>query len=127
MDANDFLQKKGINPTNARKEILEVLLNSDKPLSYEEIKPKLSKGINKTTFYRNIDIFTQANFVEKIETKERVFYYEMSNPHAHFICNCCNEISCLKFKIPKININAKITSITIKGVCEKCEKEKFEK
>ena len=46
-----------IKLTTARKSILELLVNSNKPLSYEDMKENIS--MDKATFYRNIIIFEE--------------------------------------------------------------------
>ena len=50
-----------IKLTTARKSILELLINSNKPLSYEDMKDKIS--MDKATFYRNITIFEEENII----------------------------------------------------------------
>ncbi len=49
-----------IKLTSARKSILDILINSSKPLSYEDIKDKIS--MDKATFYRNITIFEERKY-----------------------------------------------------------------
>ena len=54
-----------IKLTSARKSILDILINSSKPLSYEDIKDKIS--MDKATFYRNITIFEEGNIINSFE------------------------------------------------------------
>ena len=58
MNITDFTH---IKLTNARKAILEVLIDSNKPLSYEDIKDFIS--MDKATFYRNVAIFEAENLI----------------------------------------------------------------
>lgn len=58
-----------IKLTSARKSILDILINSSKPLSYEDIKDKIS--MDKATFYRNITIFEEENLINS-------FYFKIS-------------------------------------------------
>ena len=46
---------------------LDILINSSKPLSYEDIKDKIS--MDKTTFYRNITIFEEENLINSFWVK----------------------------------------------------------
>ncbi|MEJ2373716.1 MAG: transcriptional repressor [Sulfurimonas sp.] len=48
-------------------------------------------------------------------------YYEIQkNPHAHFICNECNTIECLKdVQTPKIE-GYQIVDTVFKGLCKEC-------
>ena len=55
-----------IKLTSARKSILDILINSSKPLSYEDIKDKIS--MDKATFYRNITIFEEGNIINSTNT-----------------------------------------------------------
>ncbi len=58
-----------IKLTTARKSILELLINSNKPLSYEDMKDKIS--MDKATFYRNITIFEEENIISSFESNDK--------------------------------------------------------
>ncbi len=58
-----------IKLTSARKSILDILINSSKPLSYEDIKDKIS--MDKATFYRNITIFEEENLINSFESNDK--------------------------------------------------------
>ena len=58
-----------IKLTSARKSILDILINSSKPLSYEDIKDKIS--MDKATFYRNITIFEEENIINSFESNDK--------------------------------------------------------
>ena len=110
---------KNVKLTTARKAILEILLNSNKPLSYEDIKNDLS--MDKATFYRNIIKFEEENIISSFESNDKKRYFEIQNTkHSHFICNLCSKIECVH---EKLNINIKdhqIDNIIIKGICPNC-------
>ncbi len=108
-----------IKLTSARKAILEVLIESNKPLCYEDIKSNLS--MDKATFYRNITKFEEENIISSFESNDKKRYFEIQKtPHSHFICSNCSKIECihesLEFKLEKHQID----TIIIKGLCPNC-------
>ena len=108
-----------IKLTSARKSILEQLVNSNKPLSYEDMKENIY--MDKATFYRNIIIFEEENLISSFESNDKKRYFEIKKTqHSHFICSNCSKIECihekLDFKLP----NYKIENIIIKGLCAEC-------
>ncbi|MCD8541443.1 MAG: transcriptional repressor [Aliarcobacter cryaerophilus] len=64
-----------IKLTSARKSILDILIDSSKPLSYEDIKDKIS--MDKATFYRNITIFEEGNIINSFESNDKKRYFEI--------------------------------------------------
>lgn len=110
---------KTIKLTTARRAILEILVNSNKPLSYEDVKDSLA--MDKATFYRNITKFEDENIISSFESNDKKRYFEIQKTkHAHFICNVCSKIECIH---ENLNINIKdhqIDNIIIKGICPNC-------
>lgn len=108
-----------IKLTNARKAILEILINSNKPLCYEDIKSQLS--MDKATFYRNITMFEEENIINSFESNDKKRYFEIQKtPHSHFICSSCSKIECIH---QEVNLNLKdyqVDTIIIKGLCPLC-------
>jgi len=119
MEIKRLIEDKNLKLTTARKELLEIFLSEKKPLSFEDIKDRIS--MDKATFYRNISKFENESIVNSFESNDRKKYYEVQEfPHAHFICNLCNEITCLKSTF-NIKIHRYIIQdMILKGVCEKC-------
>lgn len=110
-----------IKLTNARKSILEVLVNSNKPLSYEDIKDFIS--MDKATFYRNITIFEEEDIIDSFESNDKKRYFEIKKTqHSHFICTLCSKIECI-YEKPHFSLeNYKIDNIILKGLCKDCNK-----
>ena len=108
-----------IKLTTARKSILELLINSNKPLSYEEMKDKIS--MDKATFYRNITIFEEENIISSFESNDKKRYFEIKkNQHSHFICSSCSKVECIHEKVDFNLPEYKIENIIIKGICKDC-------
>ncbi|AXX91689.1 Fur family transcriptional regulator [Malaciobacter molluscorum LMG 25693] len=122
MNVEKLIDNKNFKLTTARKVILEILIDSEKPLCYDDIKSSLS--MDKATFYRNITKFEDENIINSFESNDKKRYYEIQNkPHAHFICCKCSNIECIPenidFNLPK----HKIDNIIIKGICPNCLKK----
>ena len=110
-----------IKLTSARKSILDILINSSKPLSYEDIKDKIS--MDKATFYRNITIFEEENLINSFESNDKKRYFEIKRvAHSHFICSSCSKIECIFEKPNFLLQDYKIENIILKGKCKECNK-----
>jgi len=119
MNIEKIINSKNIKLTNARKAILEILISSDKPLSYEDIKNKLS--MDKATFYRNITKFEEEDIINSFESNDKKRYFEIQKTkHSHFICTTCSKIECIHEKLDLNLSEYQIDNIIIKGICPKC-------
>ncbi|MDD2789278.1 MAG: transcriptional repressor [Sulfurimonas sp.] len=122
MTIENIIEEKNLKLTVARRELLGILHAHNRPLCFEDIKEKIN--MDKATFYRNISKFEEEAIVNSFESNDKKRYYEMQEfPHAHFICNTCNAIECLK-NIEPINLEGYIiTDIIFKGICKGCKHE----
>ena len=119
MNIEKITQEKNIKLTNARKAILEILVNSDKPLCYEDIKDKLE--MDKATFYRNITKFEDESIVNSFESNDKKRYFEIQKTkHSHFICSNCSKIECIHEKLNLHLEGYQVDNIIIKGICPEC-------
>jgi len=119
MQIENIIQDKNIKLTSARRELLEILSKEKKPISFDDIKSELS--MDKATFYRNISKFEDKSIVNSFESNDKKRYYELQEyPHAHFICNICNKIECLKNVEPTNLDGYKIIDMIFKGICKEC-------
>lgn len=119
MNIEKLITKNNIKPTSARVKILEILKDSTKPISYEEIKSDLP--MDKATFYRNISKFESEGILNSFEANDRKRYFELKKvPHAHFVCIKCNMVECIK----QINLhleNYEVSNIIVNGTCPNCK------
>ena len=119
MNIEKIINVKNIKLKSARKAILEIFISSDKPLSYEDIKSKLS--MDKATFYRNITKFEEENVINSFESNDKKRYFEIQKTkHSHFICTSCSKIECIHEKLDLKLSKYQIDNIIIKGICPKC-------
>jgi len=110
-----------IKLTTARKAILECLIDSNKPISYEDIKDNLP--MDKATFYRNIIKFEEEGIINSFESNDKKRYFEIKKTqHSHFICNVCSNIECIHEELNIQLKNHQIDNVIIKGVCPNCLK-----
>jgi Fur family transcriptional regulator, ferric uptake regulator len=120
---NNINDITNIKLTSARKSILELLINSNKPLSYEDMKDNIS--MDKATFYRNITIFEEESIINSLESNDKKRYFEiLKTPHFHFICSVCSKIECIHKKMDFNLPEYKIENIIIKGICKDCLNKK---
>lgn len=123
MQTLELLSDKKLKLTPARKELLDIFLDANKPLSYENLKHILS--MDKATFYRNMSKFEKESIVHTFESNDKKRYYELQKQaHSHFLCNLCNSIECIK-PMNKIELPDYIVEdIIYKGICKNCNKKK---
>jgi len=119
LQIEELIKDADIKPTNARKEILKLLVAASKPLSYRDIEAQIS--MDKATFYRNIAIFEESHIVSSFESNDKKRYFEIAKvPHAHFICNGCNEVECLQKSLEFGLDGYWVENIIVKGLCPMC-------
>lgn len=89
----EVFRDKGINLTNSRKAIFEVLENSDTHLTVAEIYEQsklLDKHIGLATIYRTLNMLCELGLVEKHEFENHDAIYEKADAdakHHHHIIN----------------------------------------
>ncbi|MDR3346684.1 MAG: transcriptional repressor [Campylobacteraceae bacterium] len=118
-----LLEKSNIKLTSAREAILDILSKAKSPLNYEQIRSKMQADMDKGTFYRNISLFEGADIVQKLESDDRKWYFELSKKaHAHFICESCHSVICLDFVINPNASGHKVKNVVLKGICKACKR-----
>jgi len=137
MEANLFV-KYGYKNTKSRQAISEMLEDSQKPLSAEDIRMHLkNKGISVylSTVYRSLELLENFGIINKTVISDGRALFELTrDEHAHqMICTKCNKmipvdicpISELKQQIEK-STEFKVTGhrIEIFGICSECRNHK---
>ena len=112
-------KEKKLKLTSARQELLDIFEDEKRPISFEDVKDKIS--MDKATFYRNVSKFEKESIINSFESNDKKRYYEMQEtPHAHFICNGCNAIECLQNVEPIALEGYLINAMIFKGLCKSC-------
>jgi Fur family ferric uptake transcriptional regulator len=120
-ETKKLFKQKEIKFTAAREMILDILSRAKAPLSYEQIRSKMTTDMDKATFYRNISLFEEANIIQKFESSERKWYFELfKKTHAHFVCETCHSVTCVDFTAPCIEEHEN-KNIILKGICKRCK------
>lgn len=115
METLDILMQKNIAPTQLRIAILELLAKANQPLSYDEILKSLKA--NKTSIYRNMQLFESCGLINKSEFGRKGYYELFKSDKAYFVCNVCHEMH--KVALPALSGDV-VTSAVFKGVCKGC-------
>lgn len=96
------LQKKRKRMTVARKTILKIFLDAQKPLSVSEVLHLLLKNrisVNKTTAYREVDFLVAHEMIEKVSLQTKEAYYEIKSiHHHHLVCQNCQKVEEVELK-----------------------------
>src|SRR5689334_5537735 len=87
------LSARGMKSTHARKEILDYLTASKRPVSADEIQAFLlrqSCDTNKATIYRTLESFVAVGLITRLEFGEGKYRYELNtDDHHHLVCERC--------------------------------------
>lgn len=133
----DILKMHGIKKTLGRISIINIIRDKNRPLSENEIKAEMGEFYDRITFYRNIQTFIQVGIIHKIVVDNTIVKYGLNdcekghfhhNLHAHFYCERCHAVICMKdicipqFDLPK-GFQIEDCDIIIRGKCQKCSKE----
>jgi len=83
------LRSHGINPTQQRLEIAELLLARDQHMSAEQVLKQVNVGqqalVSKATVYNTLGLFAEKGLLrEVIVDSSKVFYDSNVMPHQHF-------------------------------------------
>lgn len=92
-----FLKERGIRATRVRTAVVRVLGEFDHAASAPEILGRLKRaGIqcNKTTVYRDLELFERAGIVRRISFRDGLARYELSSAghHHHLVCVACSRV-----------------------------------
>jgi len=132
-----IIRSGGDRITNARRKIIEIIIQSTKPLSAPKIQEILKEQgvvVNKSTIYRELSFLVEYEIIQQVKLTSSVIHYESAFlPHHHyFICNKCGEIENVKcdgFEVSLQNLEKKILkkgfsvkkhNLEFLGICTGC-------
>ena len=137
-DYSSFLQSSGLGHTPNRQRVLEVIGDSSRPLSAQQIFDTLSPtdNINRVTVYRILDLLLDKGLVSRISGGGRSFLYgpapnENHPAHPHFYCKNCGNLECLNPRSLNVDLQPMQRTFTglienvevrVDGVCKNCLK-----
>jgi Fur family ferric uptake transcriptional regulator len=129
-DLITILREHRLTITAARLIMLEIFLNSNEPLTYQDFLHHQSTSFDRITIFRTLKSFTAKKIIHRIPATDGMSrYLYQETPvliHSNFICDICKkiipiEISELpKLKLPK-GVQQQNIEIIIGGLCQSCK------
>lgn len=126
------LKNSGHSVTNERKIIFEIL-EQFSPISISDIESKLKNRLNRSTIYRNIELFEKLGFIKRIYIgwKYKIELSEKYSPHHHHItCVNCGSVTAVESfdliedaisELTKLyNFEQSSHQLEIQGLCQNC-------
>ncbi len=121
------LQASGARVTNARKQIISVLVSAQEPLAIQDMVLRVS--VDEVSVYRVVALLKKLRLVEEIIVSGIPTRYALSHGHHHHIvCGMCGHtvhIPCTKETFASVPSHLDFDTIgehtvTYDGVCTKC-------
>jgi len=127
------LKESGHSSTKERK-VLFKTLEQFSPISITELEKKLSYRINRSTIYRNLELFEKLQFIKKVYIgwKYKIELSEKYSPHHHHItCTNCKSVTAIESSELFENEISELARIyrfeqsahqlEIQGLCQNCK------
>ena len=119
--------------TEFRKEMLDTIRESEKPLNAKTVLNRMDSVPNLSTVYRALDFLVKSGLVNTVSLGRVTFYYKQPDHEGgHFIfCGHCNEIQafqdCIAHQIKEriqSEFDYRITHhvLCFEGLCADCRK-----
>jgi len=138
----EFLSRNGLKQSKQREIVLGHFLDTSGHMTVDDLHRVIRRrnpGIGRTTIYRALKVFVDAQLAESIELKDGMTRFEHKYRHAHhdhMICVDCGTI--LEFVSPEIErLQDEIAEAygfvidshrhQIFGLCQKCNRTKQKK
>ena len=130
----DSLRQRGYRITPQREYVVDIMANSRRHMSAEEIFKKLqtrTQVTNISTVYRSLDLLWKEGFALRNDLGENTIVYSIKEhgPHIHLVCRNCNLVieskpDILTSLYEELNsehgFKADLEHITIFGLCADC-------
>lgn len=119
--------------TKAKVEIIEFFLENKNFITVNELRERLIHGADMSTIYRNLEVFCDIGFLEKMEKNDKRWYRlkeENTKNRMYIICDDCGKRRVLE-KSPAVIVDNNVEGYEItgykfefKGLCNDCKNEK---
>jgi Fe2+ or Zn2+ uptake regulation protein len=131
-ESKTLLREVGLYCTAARVAIVEVLRQTEHPLSQEQIGQALDMHADKVTIYRTLTSLIEANLLHRVYVDQHKAYYGLAyhsseqQCHPHLKCTSCGKIYCLPdleircAKSPHNGFIIKHQQVLLEGLCPAC-------
>lgn len=117
--------------TKARKDILKIFNNNDKPLNAEQLNKILDDDYDLSTIYRNLNFFEDQTILKSIVFSDKIKYYYTSKGHYHYVyCTECKNFQriskCFEEEFKKyisneLDFDVESHTLYFEGLCHNCK------
>lgn len=133
--AEQLIRQTGARTTAMRVRVLECLLAQRVAVTHQQVEHDLAKRgpVDRVTVYRALEWLIDQGLAHKVLGDDRAWHFrangeeESHHQHAHFRCNRCDEMICLKSAscapiLPALpaGYRGMEVELTIKGLCARC-------
>jgi len=135
MTSAEILTLHHLRKTPTRLTLVQHLLDSNRPMSENEIHEKMQESYDRITFYRTIQTLIESGVIHRIVADNTTVRYalnyctpkhhEHNSSHVHFYCSQCGKVECLKevavqpYFLPD-GYSEEECNVVIKGICKQC-------
>ncbi|MBK6520567.1 MAG: transcriptional repressor [Polyangiaceae bacterium] len=132
------LHAAGLRATAPRVAVLRSLHGAAGPVSHGDVAAVLaSEGLDRATVYRNLMDLTEAGLLKRTDHGDHTWRFELKSretshveedPHPHFMCDACGDVTCLPDAAVHVvaargtprAIGKRAYEVQIKGRCDRC-------
>ena len=132
-DVLNMLREDDKRITKAKVEIIEFFLENKDFITVNDLRDRLVHGSDMSTIYRNLEVFCDIGFLEKMEKDDKRWYRlkeENSKNRMYIVCDDCGKRRVLE-KSPAVIVDNNVEGYEItgykfefKGLCKDCKNEK---
>jgi len=136
---SSLIRDKGLNITEIRRRLINLLIAPGTALTQKEIEEALETemgSVDRVTLYRNLRVLMEKHLIHQISIDANTVKYKLAGAHKkldhpHFHCSHCDKILCM----PQISIKEDMlpggyiiesSNLIIEGICALCNKTKHE-
>jgi Fur family ferric uptake transcriptional regulator len=129
-----LVARTGSRSTTARVAVLQCLLDGGYALSHQEIDHALMQEglrLDRVTLYRTLDWLVEQQLAHKVTTDDRTWRFsanaDAGADHAHFHCQRCDQVLCMKDVVPSFVITLprgftlNHAELSMEGICDQCQ------
>lgn len=127
-----ILKNKKLSSTKFRIQLVELLLQHNRTVSFKEISQEF-KDADRITIYRNLKKLSLKGVIHSTVFNQEEYFAlcshqccenEHIHDHVHFKCLKCNEVSCVDL-LQKINVqlhahHIQTVHMNVQGICQHC-------
>jgi len=141
MTTSQRLHTAGLHSTRARRVVLEMLNQVDRPLSHQEITGSPgTRHLDRVTLYRTLTTLQKAGLLHRVQGVDGVWRFRGHHTHSgkcggnhiHFLCLECKQMSCLpEQQLPWVKEPAGAEvfgkQLVVYGRCAQCKSRSINK